>query len=75
MNLADAETMPYIHIGTDEVRNNSERISKDDIFELMQLIRKNKREVIVWKEGIVVEKDSTSISFGHITRGEKGTGL
>tara|TARA_R110001592_G_scaffold213897_1_gene466736 strand:+ start:7015 stop:9063 length:2049 start_codon:yes stop_codon:yes gene_type:complete len=62
MNLADAETMPFIHIGTDEVRNNSERISKDDIFELMQLIKKNNREVIVWKEGIVVKRDSTSIN-------------
>ncbi|WP_198519836.1 family 20 glycosylhydrolase [Polaribacter sp. ALD11] len=62
MNLAAAETMPYIHIGTDEVRNDFERVSKDDIFELMQLIKKNNREVIVWKEGIVVEKDSTSIN-------------
>ncbi|MFD1613562.1 family 20 glycosylhydrolase [Gelatiniphilus marinus] len=62
MDLADAETMPYIHIGTDEVRNDFERVSHDVIFELMQLIKKNNREVIVWKKGIVVKKDSTSIN-------------
>lgn len=62
MNLADAETMPYIHIGTDEVRNDYERVSQDVIFEIMNLIRKNNREVIVWKEGIVVKRDSTSIN-------------
>ena len=41
MNLADAETMPYIHIGTDEVRNDYERVSHDVIFEIMNLIRNN----------------------------------
>lgn len=62
IDLADVQTMPYIHIGTDEVRNDYERVSNAIIFEIMNLIRKNNREVIVWKEGIVVKRDSTSIN-------------
>lgn len=62
MELADAYEMPYIHIGTDEVRNNSESVSSDVILEIMDLIRANDREVIVWKEGIEVIEDSTSIN-------------
>ncbi|WP_081997739.1 beta-N-acetylhexosaminidase [Wocania ichthyoenteri] len=62
MGLTSAEDVPYIHIGTDEVRNDFERVSNDVIFEIMNLIRKDNREVIVWKEGIVVKRDSTSIN-------------
>ncbi|WP_418604210.1 family 20 glycosylhydrolase [Hwangdonia sp.] len=62
MDLTSAEDVPYIHMGTDEVRNDYERVSNDVIFEIMNLIRKNNREVIVWKEGIVVKRDSTSIN-------------
>lgn len=60
--LASAEDMPYIHIGTDEVRNKEEVIDHAVISEIMKLLQKHKREVIVWKEGIVIEEDTTSIN-------------
>ncbi|MBJ6367812.1 family 20 glycosylhydrolase [Snuella sedimenti] len=62
MDLADASQMPYIHIGTDEVKAGIEHISNDVILEIMDLIKKNNRETIVWKAGITVEEDSTSIN-------------
>lgn len=62
MGLANAEDMPYIHIGTDEVRSDEERISEEVILDIMKLIQKNNREVVVWKEGIEVKEDSISIS-------------
>ena len=62
MNLADAKEMPYIHIGTDEVKAGIERVSNDDILEIMNLIKQNNREVVVWRSGITVKKDSTSIN-------------
>lgn len=60
--LADAETMPYIHLGTDEVRNNEEYVDKDFIVTMINKVKENKRKVIVWKEGIHIEEDSTSIN-------------
>lgn len=62
LQLADADEMPYIHIGTDEVRGNIERVSNDVILEIMNLIKDNNREVVVWKQGIRVKEDSTSIN-------------
>ena len=62
IDLGNDETMPYIHIGTDEVREEYERVSQNLILELMQLIWRNNRDVIVWKEGVNVEKDSNSIN-------------
>ncbi|WP_291868918.1 family 20 glycosylhydrolase [Maribacter sp.] len=61
-SLASAEEMPYIHIGTDEVRNKEEYVSKDFIQEIMNLVKKNNRELIVWKEGIEVKEDTMSIN-------------
>ncbi|MDX1364783.1 MAG: family 20 glycosylhydrolase [Arenibacter latericius] len=62
MGLADAEEMPYIHIGTDEVRNAPEYVEDEMILTLMNHIKSKGRELIVWKEGIVIEEDSTSIN-------------
>ena len=59
--LTDTETTPYIHIGTDEVRNSYERVDNDLILSIMNLLKKHKREVIVWVEGIKIKEDSTSI--------------
>ena len=61
-SLASVEEMPYIHIGTDEVRNKGEYVSKDFILEIMKRIKENDRELIVWKEGIEIKEDSTSIN-------------
>ena len=62
LSLADANEMPYIHIGTDEVKGEIESVSNDVILEIMNLIKDNSREVIVWKQGIQVKEDSTSIN-------------
>ncbi|MFD2790019.1 hypothetical protein KCTC52924_03489 [Arenibacter antarcticus] len=62
MGLADAEEMPYIHIGTDEVRNAPEYVEDEMILTLMDHIKNKGRELIVWKEGIVIEEDATSIN-------------
>lgn len=62
MSLSTPEDMPYIHIGTDEVRNKEEYVSKEFISEIMNLIKSNNRELIVWKEGIEIKEDSTSIN-------------
>lgn len=60
--LADEKEIPYIHIGTDEVRNKEEYVPNDVILAIMNRLKKHKREVIVWKEGIVIEEDTTSIN-------------
>lgn len=60
--LASPEEMPYIHIGTDEVRNDIEHVPNNVILDIMNRIKEHDREVIVWKEGIVIEEDSTSIN-------------
>jgi len=62
MSLADADEMPFIHIGTDEVRNKEEYMDKNVILSVMNLIKERNREVIVWKEGIAIKEDSTSIN-------------
>jgi len=62
MSLTTPEDMPYIHIGTDEVRNKEEYVSKAFILEIMNIIKSNNRELIVWKEGIEIAEDSTSIN-------------
>jgi len=62
LSLADAEEMPYIHIGTDEVKAGIERVSNDLILDIMNLIKNDEREIIVWKQGIQVKEDSTSIN-------------
>jgi len=62
MALGNREAMPYIHIGTDEVRNTEEYVDSQMILTIMDNIRQQNREVIVWKEGIEIEKDTTSIN-------------
>ncbi|TVZ57525.1 glycosyl hydrolase family 20 [Flavobacteriaceae bacterium MAR_2010_105] len=61
-SLASPQEMPYIHIGTDEVRNKEEYVSKDFIIDIMDRVKANNRELIVWKEGIEIEEDSSSIN-------------
>ncbi len=62
MSLGNKEAMPFIHIGTDEVRNKEEYVDDQMILTLMEHIKKQDREVIVWKDGIQIEEDSTSIN-------------
>ncbi len=62
MSLTSATDMPYIHIGTDEVRNKEEYVSNEFVLEIMNHIKSNNRELVVWKEGIEIKEDSTSIN-------------
>ncbi len=59
--LAPAEIMPYIHLGTDEVRERSEKVDEDFLVPIIQKIYENKREYISWWHGIKTPGDSTSI--------------
>lgn len=59
--LTDAETTPYVHIGTDEVRNSYEHVDNEVILSIMDLIKKHNREIIVWEEGIRIKEDTVSI--------------
>ncbi|MET2986512.1 family 20 glycosylhydrolase [Aureibaculum conchae] len=61
LSLTDATTTPYIHIGTDEVRNSYEYVDNELILNIMALLKKHDREVIVWEEGIRIKEDTTSI--------------
>lgn len=60
--LASAEEMPYIHIGTDEVRNREEYVEVGFVKQIMDRVQAHDRELIVWMEGIDVKGDSTSIN-------------
>ncbi|SHJ07210.1 Glycosyl hydrolase family 20, domain 2 [Arenibacter nanhaiticus] len=62
MGLAGEKEMPYVHIGTDEVRNEAEYVEDEMILAIMEHVKNKNREVIVWKEGIVIPEDSTSIN-------------
>ncbi|MBL7473259.1 family 20 glycosylhydrolase [Robertkochia sediminum] len=62
MSLADPEEMPFVHIGTDEVKMGKEQVAEDVILDIMNLIKDDGREVVVWKQGITIPRDSTSIS-------------
>lgn len=59
--LASPEEMPYIHIGTDEVRNGAEYVEAGFVETIMERVQANNREVIGWEEGIEIQGDSTSI--------------
>lgn len=61
-SLASAEEMPYIHIGTDEVRNREEYVKDGFVKQIMDRVKSHDREVIVWMEGIEIKGDSTSIN-------------
>lgn len=50
--LADKKRMPYIHIGTDEVRHAAERVNGDYLPALHKAVQDNGREVIGWAKGM-----------------------
>jgi len=50
--LAPKEKMPYIHVGTDEVRRAEERVNPDYLPTLHKTIQDNGREVIGWCNGM-----------------------
>lgn len=60
--MATAEEMPYIHLGTDEVRHDHEKPAPGMLSHLVDLVREQGREVIVWRPGQTIENDSLSIT-------------
>ncbi|QQL45315.1 family 20 glycosylhydrolase [Sulfuriroseicoccus oceanibius] len=50
--LAPKERMPYIHIGTDEVRHRDEYVNADYLPTLHKAVQDNGREVIGWCKGM-----------------------
>ena len=59
--MADAAHMPYIHIGTDEVRSAAEHMAPENLKRIMQYLKEQGREVLVWQEGMDFTNDSTLI--------------
>lgn len=59
--LADKERMPYIHIGTDEVRHKDEYVNADYLPALHKAVHANDREVIGWVKGMTVKGDTLQI--------------
>ncbi|TKG94593.1 hypothetical protein EYV94_11630 [Puteibacter caeruleilacunae] len=51
-SLAPAVVMPYIHLGTDEVRHQEERVGKGFLDPVAEAVYKNGREVIGWRPGM-----------------------
>ena len=60
-SLAPAEVMPYIHLGTDEVRHRAEFVDRDYLVPLIRRLEENGRKYISWWAGLKTPGDSTSI--------------
>ena len=58
--LAPAEKMPYIHLGTDEVRHEEEKVDEDFLVPLINRIYEHGREMVGWHPGIIVPGDERS---------------
>jgi len=60
--LVPKEKMPYIHLGTDEVWHSYERPAPGLLDAAVEQVKKNGREVIVWRPGQQIDSDKTSIT-------------
>ncbi|MGL4855019.1 MAG: family 20 glycosylhydrolase, partial [Lentisphaeria bacterium] len=60
-SLAPASKMPYIHLGTDEVRAADEYVNADYLPALNKAVRGNGREVIGWWHGLHEKGDDKQI--------------
>jgi hypothetical protein len=60
--LVPKEKMPYIHLGTDEVWAKNERPAPGLLDALVERVKQNGREVIVWRPGQQIDTDKTSIT-------------
>lgn len=59
--LADKKRMPYIHIGTDEVRYRPEFVNADYLKKLHQAVHQQDREIIGWWKGMHIKGDTKQI--------------
>ncbi|MBL7970833.1 MAG: family 20 glycosylhydrolase [Prolixibacteraceae bacterium] len=60
--LVPAEKMPFIHLGTDEVWHSYERPAPGLLEAAVARVKKNGREVVVWRPGQQIDSDKTSIT-------------
>jgi hypothetical protein len=60
--LVPKDKMPYIHLGTDEVWTKNERPAPGLLDALIERVKQNGREVIVWRPGQQIDTDKTSIT-------------
>lgn len=51
-SLVPKEKMPYVHVGTDEVRQAKQRVNADYLPALHKAVQDNGREVIGWSQGM-----------------------
>lgn len=61
-SLATPEEMPYIHLGTDEVREKDEQVDATYLPEMAAHIRSLGREVIGWRQGLEDPADKKRIT-------------
>ncbi|WP_265594151.1 family 20 glycosylhydrolase [Haloferula sp. BvORR071] len=61
-SLATPEEMPYIHLGTDEVRGKEEQVDASFLPEMAAHVRSLGREVIGWRAGIEDPADKRRIT-------------
>jgi len=60
-SLAPAEDMPYIHIGTDEVREASEKISQETLKAYFAAVEAEGRTAIRWDRGMGIKGDEKTL--------------
>lgn len=60
-SLVDKNRMPYIHLGTDEVRHDTEHVNADYLPALHKAVQNNGREVIGWVKGMTIRGDKKQI--------------
>ncbi len=60
--LSTPEEMPYIHIGTDEIRHKAEHVDKTYMPEIIAHIRSLGREAIGWRPGLEDPGDKKRIT-------------
>ena len=61
-SLATPEEMPYLHLGTDEVREKDEQVDATFLPEMSAHVRSLGREVIGWRQGLEDPADKKRIT-------------
>lgn len=60
-SLVGPDRMPYVHIGTDEVRYPEEKVEDDYLPQLHEAVRSQGREIIGWWRGMTLKGDTRQI--------------
>lgn len=60
-SLVGPDKMPYVHIGTDEVRYPEEKVDETYLPQLHEAVRSQGREIIGWWRGMTIKGDTQQI--------------